>query len=146
MRRPGVTFDIASRAAHAGGHPGFVSRETLRAEYGDAAADSVIEQAEVGLRYAGYIAKQNDEVSRAAALEGFPLPADLEYDAIAALSYEVRQKLVQHRPQTIGQASRISGVTPAAVSLLLVHLKQRRPRRAVTLGALDSEAPERSRP
>jgi len=86
----------------------------------------VIEQAEIQVKYAGYIDKQNDEVDRASALENLALPADLDYGTVTALSFEVRQKLERHRPATLGQASRISGVTPAAVSLLLVHLKKRR--------------------
>jgi tRNA uridine 5-carboxymethylaminomethyl modification enzyme len=103
-----------------------VSRETLRARYGEREADAVIEQAEIAIKYAGYIDKQNDEVDRASALESAVLPADLDYGAVTALSFEVRQTLARHRPATLGQASRISGVTPAAISLLLVHLKKRR--------------------
>lgn len=63
-------------------------------------------------------------MGRAAHYENLPLPEDLDYTQVAALSIEVRQKLQKHRPQTLGQASRISGITPAAVSLLLVHLKK----------------------
>ena len=65
-------------------------------------------------------------VERAASFEGLNLPGDLDYEQVTALSFEVRQKLSKQRPQTLGQASRISGVTPAAISLLLVHLKKRR--------------------
>ena len=92
--------------------------------------DQVIEQVEIATKYAGYIDKQQDEVARAAQYEHLPLPADLDYDAVKALSFEVRQTLAKHRPQTLGQASRVSGVTPAAISLLLVHLKKRRLRAA----------------
>ncbi len=63
---------------------------------------------------------------RAQSFEELALPAELDYDQVTALSFEVRQKLNQHRPQTLGQATRISGVTPAAISLLLVHLKKKR--------------------
>jgi tRNA uridine 5-carboxymethylaminomethyl modification enzyme len=122
LRRPGVGYDQAAQAARLAGHP--VSRETLRAEWGAREADTVIEQCEIGIRYAGYIDKQRDEVERAAALERLALPADLDYAKVTALSFEVRQKLARHRPQTLGQASRISGMTPAAVSLLLVHLRK----------------------
>jgi tRNA uridine 5-carboxymethylaminomethyl modification enzyme len=122
LRRPGVGYDQAAQAARLAGHP--VSRETLRAEWGAREADAVIEQCEIGIRYAGYIDKQRDEVERAAALERLALPADLDYAKVTALSFEVRQKLARHRPQTLGQASRISGMTPAAVSLLLVHLRK----------------------
>jgi tRNA uridine 5-carboxymethylaminomethyl modification enzyme len=124
IRRPGVDFDAAAAVAALAGH--HVSRETRRAEWGDREADAVIEQTEIAIKYAGYIDKQVDEVERAAAFENTPLPADLDYAQVTALSHEVRQKLARHRPATLGQASRISGVTPAAVSLLLVHLKKKR--------------------
>ena len=103
-----------------------VSRETLATELGPELADAVIEQVEIATRYAGYIDKQQDEVARAAAFEHLHLPADLDYQAVKALSFEVRQKLSTHRPETLGQASRVPGVTPAAISLLLVHLKKGR--------------------
>ena len=126
LRRPGVGFDAVAEAATLAGHPQAVSRETLRAEWGHDAADTVIEQVEVATKYAGYIEKQQDEVERSAAHEQTPLPADLDYTQVHALSFEVRQTLQRHRPATLGQASRISGVTPAAISLLLVHLKKKR--------------------
>ena len=126
LRRPGVSFDAVCQAgAIAGVEPG-VSRETLRAEFGAREADAVIEQAEIGIKYAGYIDKQIDEVERAAHFENLKLPDELDYAAVSALSFEVRQKLARHRPATLGQAARISGVTPAAISLLLVHLKKSR--------------------
>jgi tRNA uridine 5-carboxymethylaminomethyl modification enzyme len=124
MRRPGVGFDAAHALATIAGHG--VSRETLQAELGSTMADVVIEQTEISIKYAGYIDKQNDEVERAASFESLHLPEDLDYGQVTALSIEVRQKLAKQRPQTLGQASRISGVTPAAISLLLVHLKKRR--------------------
>ena len=126
MRRPGVGFDQVSEAAAIAGVEPAVSRETLRAEFGPREADAVIEQAEIGIKYAGYIDKQIDEVERASQLEHLALPEDLDYAQVTALSFEVRQKLNRHRPATLGQASRISGITPAAVSLLLVHLKKSR--------------------
>jgi tRNA uridine 5-carboxymethylaminomethyl modification enzyme len=86
----------------------------------------VIEQAEIAVKYAGYIDKQNDDVERAATYDNLRLPDELDYAQVTALSIEVRQKLMRHRPATLGQASRISGVTPAAISLLLVHLKKGR--------------------
>ena len=122
MRRPGVGFDAASAVAAVAGHS--VSRETLRAAWGERDADAVIEQAEIGIKYAGYIDKQNDEVQRASSFENLMLPEDLDYAQVPALSFEVRQKLARHRPATLGLASRLSGVTPAAISLLLVHLKK----------------------
>jgi len=126
LRRPGIGFDtVAAVAAHARPEAR-VSRETLVAELGQALANAVVEQLEIATKYAGYIDKQVEEVGRALAYEGLKLPADLDYAQVSALSFEVRQKLTRHRPETLGQASRISGVTPAAVSLLLVHLKKKR--------------------
>jgi len=125
LRRPGVDFDAVQQVELAARGEA-VSRETLRAELGQVLADSVIEQVEISTKYAGYIGKQNEEVARAAHFENLRLPDDLDYAQVTALSYEVRQKLSKHRPETLGQASRISGVTPAAISLLLVHLKKNR--------------------
>ena len=92
---------------------------------GDAVADPIVaEQVEIATKYAGYIDRQNDEIARRAEQESRRLPADLDYRSVRGLSVEVQQKLNQHRPETIGQAARVSGVTPAAISLLLVHLKR----------------------
>ena len=130
LRRPGVGFDAVAelaRIAHADRAAGAaVSRETLNAELGLSLATEVIEQLEIATKYAGYINKQREEVERAASYEHLILPTELDYGQVTALSHEVRQKLSRHRPTTLGQAARISGVTPAAVSLLLVHLKKGR--------------------
>ena len=91
--------------------------------------EQIIAQIEIEARYAGYVKRQQEEIVRARASQEVSLPPDLDYAAIHGLSHEIRQKLDRHRPATVGQASRISGVTPVAVSLLLVHLKKRRPRR-----------------
>ena len=85
---------------------------------------AVIEQIEIQAKYEGYIERQRAEVERNAEMENRELPADLDYGQVKGLSAEVQQKLNRHRPRTIGQAARISGVTPAAISLLLVHLKR----------------------
>ena len=126
LRRPGIDFDTVVAATAIARPSVDVSRETLAGELGSRLANEVIEQLEIATKYAGYIDKQNEEVGRAQGLEELVLPADLDYDQVTALSYEVRQKLNQHRPETLGQATRISGVTPAAISLLLVHLKKKR--------------------
>ena len=81
-------------------------------------------QVETAIKYAGYIERQQGEIARHRAQEDLPLPADLDYRSVRGLSVEVQQKLNLHQPETIGQAARISGMTPAAVSLLLVHLKR----------------------
>lgn len=88
---------------------------------------SVLEQVEIDSKYQGYIARQQEEIERIQAQQAYPLPADLDYGEIQGLSNEVVQKLSDVRPATLGQASRISGVTPAAVSLLLIHLKKHTP-------------------
>src|SRR5690606_25573861 len=82
------------------------------------------EQVEIQVKYAGYIERQAKEVERHSHIEGLRLPPDLDYLSVPALSIEVSQKLDQQRTETLGQAARISGVTPAAISLLLVHLKK----------------------
>ncbi len=128
LRRPSIGFDTVAEVAAAARPDVGVSRETLAAELGDALAGSVIEQIEIAAKYAGYIDKQHEEVARAAHFEHLKLPPDLDYAAVKALSFEVRQKLIKHRPETLGHASRLSGMTPAAISLLLVHLKKRRSR------------------
>lgn len=84
-----------------------------------------IEQLDILAKYQGYIDRQQDEVDRLRATEDTRLPDDLDYGAVGGLSREVQQKLSTHRPETLGQASRIQGITPAAISLLLVHLKKR---------------------
>ena len=84
----------------------------------------VSEQVEIQIKYAGYVNRQQEEVKKQAELEDQLIPDEISYDAIHSLSIEVRQKLKQSRPQTIGQARRVSGVTPAAISLLLIHIKR----------------------
>lgn len=124
LRRPGVSYQgLMSLEAgrFAPGVAGPVSRETLGGQL-----DEVLEQIEIQAKYSGYINRQREEVDRAAHFENLKLPPELDYMAVTALSIEVRQKLQKHRPETLGQASRISGVTPAAISLLLIHLKRGR--------------------
>jgi tRNA uridine 5-carboxymethylaminomethyl modification enzyme len=87
----------------------------------------VREQIDIQLKYAGYINRQQDEIDKHRRHETTQIPADLNYAQVKSLSTEVREKLSQHRPHTIGQASRIPGVTPAAISILLVHLKKMTP-------------------
>ncbi len=119
LRRPGVSH--AALVGLEGGR--YASAEVSRETLGELSAP-VIEQVEIAAKYAGYIDRQREEVERAAHFEHLRLPPDLDYMQVPALSIEVRQKLNLHRPETLGQASRISGVTPAAISLLLIHLKK----------------------
>lgn len=85
----------------------------------------VAEQVEIKTKYAGYIDRQQDEIARLRASEDTKLPVDIDYNGISGLSKEIQHKLGNTRPETLGQASRIPGVTPAAISLLLIHLKKR---------------------
>ena len=128
LRRPNVSYD-ALMSLDGGKYasaelPVGVSRETgvLSPEAAQAAA--VIEQVEIAAKYSGYIDRQKDDVLRAAHYENLKLPQDLDYMQVSALSIEARQKLNRHRPETLGQASRISGITPASISLLTIHLKK----------------------
>ena len=115
LRRPAVSYEALMQARDAD--------EALLA--GPGVTDpEVAQQVEIQVKYAGYIARQQGEVQKHLAHELQALPSDLDYDAVTSLSFEVRQKLKAHRPQTVGQAARISGVTPAAISLLLIHLKR----------------------
>ncbi len=93
----------------------------------------VVEQVEIQAKYQGYIDRQAEEVAKTLSSEEARLPDDIDYRAIGGLSNEIQQKLIRHRPETIGQASRIQGMTPAAISILLVHLKR---------GALAAARPE----
>ena len=115
LRRPNVNYTSLMSMQSVDGRK-FSTDEPL--------ADAVREQIEIQLKYAGYIDRQAKEVERHEHFENLKLPAELDYMQVKALSMEVRQKLNKHRPETLGQASRIAGVTPAAISLLLVHLKK----------------------
>ena len=113
LRRPGVTYEALMTLPGAAPASGAVTDR------------QVVEQVEIQAKYQGYIERQKEEVERHRATEHLRLPPDLDYREVRGLSIEVQQKLNAHRPETLGQAARISGVTPAAISLLLVHLKRR---------------------
>ncbi len=121
LRRPDVRYELLVQLAE----PGIAARaeelglDSLRCE-------QVVEQIEIQSKYAGYIARQQAEVARHEHNENLPIPEDFDYAQVRGLSNEVRAKLVAQRPATVGIAARISGVTPAAISLLLVFLKKRR--------------------
>jgi len=85
----------------------------------------VAEQVEIQAKYAGYITRQQEEILRSRRHENTRLPEDLDYTQVSGLSTEERQKLARLRPLTLGQAARVPGVTPTAISLLLIHLKKR---------------------
>ena len=119
------------RGARSGGHSLYELLRRPEISYGSLPLNGapvldlqVTQQVEIQAKYEGYIDRQRSEVTRREAQEATPLPATLDYAGVRGLSNEVRQKLAQQRPETIGQAARISGVTPAAISLLLVHLKR----------------------
>lgn len=111
LRRPGMDYATMLRVPELGPP---VTDET------------VAEQVQIQAKYAGYLDRQNEEIERNRRNENTIIPADFDYAKVAGLSAEIRQKLSATRPETVGQAGRISGVTPAAISLLLVHLKRHR--------------------
>jgi tRNA uridine 5-carboxymethylaminomethyl modification enzyme len=115
LSRPYVSYENLMTLKREDGE--LVSRETLDDK-------TCIEQVEIALKYQGYIERQKDEIAKTLAHENMRLPEDINYDEVTGLSFEVRQKLKARRPETLGQAGRISGVTPAAISLLLVYLKR----------------------
>jgi tRNA uridine 5-carboxymethylaminomethyl modification enzyme len=119
LRRPDV--DYAGLTSMDGGR--FASEAVAPQALGELSAP-VIEQVEIAAKYAGYIDRQIEEVQRAVHLEGMKLPANLDYMQVTALSIEARQTLTRLRPETLGLASRISGITPASISLLMIHLKK----------------------
>jgi tRNA uridine 5-carboxymethylaminomethyl modification enzyme len=119
LRRPNVAY--ASLVGMDGGR--FATAEVSRETLGDL-SEAVVEQVEIAAKYAGYIERQQGEVERAAHFEHLRLPESIDYLQVTALSIEARQNLARHRPETLGQASRIAGITPASISLLLVHLKK----------------------
>ncbi len=121
LARPDVRYEALMTVAG----PGISERaEALGLDVVRAA--QVVEQIEIQSKYAGYIARQQAEVERSSRNEQLAIPTNFDYSRIRGLSNEVRGKLIAQRPETLGQASRISGVTPAAISLLLVYLKKRR--------------------
>jgi tRNA uridine 5-carboxymethylaminomethyl modification enzyme len=117
LRRPGVTYEAITALGNGLWSPG-----TLDEDLG--LATQISEQVEISVKYQGYIDRQAVEIARQEHNEDFPLPGSLDYSQVLGLSKEVQQKLNLHKPTTLGQAGRISGVTPAALSLLLVHLKK----------------------
>lgn len=117
LRRPGVTYEVITSLGN-----GIWAPEILDEDLGLVA--QISDQVEISVKYQGYIERQAAEIARQEHNETFPLPESLDYSQVVGLSKEVQQKLNLHKPETLGQAGRISGVTPAALSLLLVHLKK----------------------
>jgi tRNA uridine 5-carboxymethylaminomethyl modification enzyme len=132
LRRPDVSYRSLMSLAEGKYAPADLAWDEAKAatdEGQDAQrlfARAVIDQVEITARYSGYIDRQKGEIERAEYYENLVLPDTLDYMQVSALSVEARQILAKHRPQTLGLASRISGITPASVSLLLVHLKKSR--------------------
>ncbi|MBL0918769.1 MAG: tRNA uridine-5-carboxymethylaminomethyl(34) synthesis enzyme MnmG [Hydrogenophaga sp.] len=130
LRRPGVSY-----AALIGMNGGAYAAEAVSPDALGELAGPVIEQVEIAAKYSGYIDRQKADVERTAGFEHLRLPADIDYLQVTSLSFEARQKLARYRPETLGQAARISGITPASISLLLIHLKKRGFKGFATLSA-----------
>jgi tRNA uridine 5-carboxymethylaminomethyl modification enzyme len=116
LRRPEVSYQ-ALLSIESVGSPKLIDDERL--------LEQLSTQVDVQAKYTGYIERQSEEIERQARHEDTQLPIELNYKEVLGLSNEVRQRLAEAKPTTLGQASRVPGVTPAAVSLLLVHLKRR---------------------
>jgi len=121
LRRPEISYEALLSLPIAGEESAMVHGET---------DDAVRQQLEIAAKYQGYIDRQQDEITRQRGSEHTALPQDMDYNDVHGLSIEARQKLIAQKPQTIGQASRISGITPATISLLLVYLKRKSRNRA----------------
>ncbi|MBT8530601.1 tRNA uridine-5-carboxymethylaminomethyl(34) synthesis enzyme MnmG [Polynucleobacter paneuropaeus] len=117
LKRPGVTYEGLMDLSGGIWSPGHLDQDLGLSE-------QIADQVEISVKYQGYIDRQAVEIARQEHNESFPLPENLDYTEVLGLSKEVQQKLNLHKPETLGQAGRISGVTPAALSLLLVHLKK----------------------
>jgi tRNA uridine 5-carboxymethylaminomethyl modification enzyme len=119
LRRPGISYQALmtlSDGKYAVPELDLTSDASLMA--------AVVEQVEIVAKYAGYITRQKDEVERASHYENLQLPQNFDYMQVSAMSIEARQRLNRHKPETLGQASRLSGITPATISLLMIHLKK----------------------
>ena len=114
LKRPNVSYDALVKMSDQNGVQ--IAAGLPPGEFAD--------QVEVQIKYEGYIARQQDEVNKQLSFEEQIIPGEIDFDGVTSLSFEVRQKFKTHRPETVGQASRISGVTPAAISLLLIYLKR----------------------
>ena len=118
LRKPVTLLELLRRPE--------VCYASVRAAFGGVDDARVAERVEIRVKYEGYVTRQSEEAARLRALEALELPPSLDYERLAGLSREVKEKLGRVRPRSIGQASRISGVTPAAVSILMVHLRKAR--------------------
>ncbi len=149
----GVNTILRDRGTHALTQPALASELLKRPQlsYADVVqmlreapilSDAVIEQVEIHLKYEGYIRRQLEQVARVEQYEDMPLPTPFDYWPIAGLSHEIREKLTQLQPATLGQAGRIAGVTPAAVAILMVYFQKHRVRREQdSLSQSQSQAP-----
>ena len=117
LRRPSLSYDDLMATEGGFWHPGDLADDPILDR-------QIKDQVEIAIKYQGYIDRQSAEISRHAHFEGLNLPANLDYLEVRGLSAEAQQKLNFHKPATLGHAARISGVTPAAISLLLVHLRK----------------------
>lgn len=115
LRRPEVTYDGLMDMHDIDGHPLSPANVVDR---------SIAQQVEINVKYAGYVTRQRNEIERTAGMDDLPLPATIDFRMVKGLSFEACQKLMAARPETLGQAARVAGVTPASISLLLVHLKR----------------------
>jgi tRNA uridine 5-carboxymethylaminomethyl modification enzyme len=117
LRRPEISYEKICNSFDGRWGPGVLADDVVL-------SDQIAEQVEIGIKYQGYIDRQAAEIARHAYHEEMALPSDIDYSEVHGLSTEAQQKLNLHKPSTLGQASRVAGVTPATISILLIHLKK----------------------
>lgn len=126
LKRPDMTFEQMMKLSAAQKALPQYRKEELDSLFGKELSQAITEQVVISFKYAGYISKQQEEITKLNEMNNIPLPKDFNYDEITALSTEVKQKMNKFKPETVGQASRIQGITPAAMSIILIYLKKNR--------------------
>lgn len=134
MKRPGVDFSTIQKVAKEANLDPELQPEVMKEKFGEDLAKTVGEQIHTTIRYSGYVDKQLREIEKQKSQEDMKLPTDLDYNSIPSLSTEVKEKMNMVKPDTIGQAGRISGVTPSAISIILLHLKKKEMMEKMTIG------------
>lgn len=132
IKRPNVSYQNIEALVGTVGLDSEISSTHLIAEHGENVARQIMEQVEILAKYEGYLVRQQDEVARMSSAENTKIPADFVYEGIPGLSTEVKQKLNHYRPETLGHASRISGITSAAIAILMVYLRKNNTGQAIT--------------
>lgn len=124
VKRPNMTFDKIAAISQLSNIDHSINRDFIEDKFGSEMGNAIIGQVEIGFKYAGYIDRQKDEIAKMNSSGNIKLPVDFDYNSIDALGTEVKQKLNKYRPETLGQASRISGIPPSAIGIIMIYLKK----------------------